>query len=64
MAKKRASKWNFEDLTDPEIYNAIRYLEPDPICRKQQKDDTAFVICFVIVIALLGSLGFIWLYYR
>jgi len=64
MSKKHESKWNIEDLTDPEIYDAIRYLEPEPICRKQEKDDTAFVICFCVVILLLGCLGFIWLLWR
>jgi hypothetical protein len=28
MSKKHESKWNIEELTDPEIYEAIRYLEP------------------------------------
>jgi hypothetical protein len=58
MAKKHESKWNIEDLTDPDIYEAIRYLEPDPKC---QKDDSSFVICITIVILLLGCLGFMWL---
>ena len=61
MAKKYESKWNIEDLTDPDIYDAIRYLEPDPIC---QKGDSSFVICITIVILLLGCLGFMWLVRR
>ena len=64
MAKKYESKWNIEEMTDPDIYDAILYLEPDPQCRKQHKDDTAFVICFCVVILLLGLLGFMCLYYR
>lgn len=62
MAKR--PEWNIEYLSDPEIYDAIRYLEPDPQCRKQRNDDTAFVICVCVVILLLGLLGFMFLYYR
>jgi len=40
MSKKHESKWNLEDLTDPEIYDAILYLEPDPQYRKQHDADT------------------------
>jgi hypothetical protein len=64
MAKKHESKWNIEELTDPDIYDAIRYLEPDPIRRKQQKEDTAFVICVTVIILLLGCVGFVWLLWR
>jgi hypothetical protein len=64
MAKKHGSKWNIEEMTDPDIYDAILYLESDPQCRKQHNDDTAFVIWFCLVILLLGFLGFMCLYYR
>jgi hypothetical protein len=65
MAKKYESKWNIEDLTDREICDAIRYLEPESRCeKKQNNDESAFVICFCVVILLLGFLGFMWLYSR
>jgi hypothetical protein len=64
MAKKPESKWNIEDLTDPEIYEAIRYLEAEQATANEQNDDTAFVLCFCVVILLLGFLGFMSLYYR
>ena len=64
MAKKHESKWNIEEMTDPDVYDAILYLEPDPQYRKQRSDETAFVICFCVVILLLGLLGFMYLYYR
>ena len=64
MSKKHESKWNIEEMTDPDIYDAILYLEPDPECRRHQKDDSGFVIGVSIVILLLGGLGFIWLYLR
>jgi len=62
MAKRPG--WNIECPSDPEIYDAIRYLEPDPICRNEQKDDTAFVICVAVVILLLGCVGFVWLWWK
>ena len=64
MARKRGSKWNIEEMTDPDIYDAILYLEPDPQIRKQHNRGTAFVIFSCIVILLLGFLGFTCLYYR
>ena len=64
MPKKQDSKWNIDELSDPDIYGAIRYLEPDPMRRTQQEDETAFVIGVTIVILLLGCLGFAWLYLR
>jgi hypothetical protein len=64
MANKHESKWNIEEMTDPDIYDAILYLEPDTQCRQQHDDDTAFVICFCLVVLLLGLLGFTCVYYR
>jgi hypothetical protein len=64
MANKYESKWNIEDLTDPEIYEAIRYLEPEQTTVNQQNDETGFVICFCVVIVVLGWLAFTCLYYR
>ena len=53
---------NIEDLNDPDIYDASRYLEPDQTSGKQQKDDNVFVICVTVVILLLGCVGFLWLW--
>ena len=64
MAKKHESKWNIEKMTEPDIYDAILYLEPDPEYRKQRIDETTFVIGFSIIILVLGFLGFMCLYYR
>jgi hypothetical protein len=62
MAKKHESELNIEDLTDAEVYVAIRYLEPDPRSANQQNNDAASAICVSLVILLLGYLGFLWLY--
>ena len=68
--------WNIEDLTDAEIYAAIRYLEPDPISadehndgqkdeyNDEQNDDNGVAICFCLYVVLLGCLAFVWFYWR
>jgi hypothetical protein len=63
---------NIEDLTDADIYDAIRYLEPAPrsangqnddIATTDQNDDNGVVICIVLYAALLVRLTFVWLYW-
>jgi hypothetical protein len=60
-----------EDLTDPEIYDALRYLEPGPrsahgqnddIAKTDQNDDNGVGICIVLYVALLVCLAFVWFY--
>lgn len=70
---------NVEDLTDAEIYAAIRYLEAaEPSAevqnmeaqnravrnREEPGDDNAVVICVCLYVALLVCLAFVWLYLR
>jgi hypothetical protein len=55
---------NIEDLTDAEIYAAIRYLEPAETSTDGQNDRNGVVICVCLYIALLGCLAFVWLYWR
>jgi hypothetical protein len=59
---------NIEDLTDTEIYDLIRYLEPNPqsaIEMDGDRDkDNGVVICVCLYIALLVCLAFVWLYWR
>ena len=64
MAKRHESKWNLENLTDPEIYDAIRYLEPNSTSGIEEKDDSGVVICISFLIILLGCLGVMLLYWR
>lgn len=60
---------NIKDLTDTEIYDAIRYLEPDAKSAKEmgeddrEKDNGVF-ICIFLYVALLVSLAFVWFYWR
>jgi hypothetical protein len=60
---------NIEDLTETEIYNAIRYLEPDQKnANKMDADDRnkdkGVVICVCLYIAVLVCLVFFWFYWR
>jgi hypothetical protein len=64
MAKKHESKWNIEDLTDREIYDAIRYLEPTSLRGTKESEDSSVVICVSIVMLLLGCFGVILLYWK
>jgi hypothetical protein len=55
---------NIEDLSDAEIYAAIRYLEPTETSTEEKNDDNGVVICVCLYIALVGCLAFVWLYWR
>jgi hypothetical protein len=60
---------NIEDLTGREIYDAIRYLEPDPKSANQmdgddRDKDNGVVICVFLYVALLACLAFVWFYWR
>ncbi len=60
---------NIEDLTDAKIYDAIRYLEPDPKSANEmdgddQDKDNGVVICVFLYLALLVCLAFMWFYWR
>jgi hypothetical protein len=59
---------NIEDLTDTEMYNAIRYLEPAPksaneIDGDDQSKDNGVVISVCLYVALLVCLAFVWFYW-
>ena len=60
---------NIEDLTDTEIYDAIRYLEPGPHNANEtdgdnQDKDSGVVICVSLYGALLACMAFVWFYWR
>jgi hypothetical protein len=60
---------NIEDLTETEIYDAIRYLEPDPQNANEmdggdRDKDNVVVICIVLCAASLVCLAFMWFYWR
>jgi hypothetical protein len=60
---------NIEDLTHTEIYDAIRYLEPDPKSANEmdgedRDQDDGVVICVFLYVALLVCLAFVRFYWR
>ena len=68
VSKRTGSKWNIEELTDAEIYSAIRYLDGEAPAnsnndRPLSKVETVlFTICIFLIIVLSGYLGYFWLY--
>lgn len=66
--------WNIDDLTDTEIYIAIRYLDPglrnaaqldaDLQDKDNQDKDNGAMICACLYVAILGCLAFLWFYWR
>jgi hypothetical protein len=60
---------NIEYLSDTEIYDAIRYLEPGPKRANEmggdgQDRDNGVVICVCLYAAMLVCLAFVWFYWR
>jgi hypothetical protein len=60
---------NIEDLSDTEMYDAIRYLEPDPKSPNEmngndREKDNGVVICVCLYAALLVCMAFVWFYWR
>ena len=60
---------NIDDITDTEIYAAIRYLEPDSGNAGEQDPDgqgrdNGIVICVCLYVALSACLTFLWFYWR
>jgi hypothetical protein len=69
MLTNHESDGNIEDLADTEIYDAIRYLEPDPKSANEMDEDdrdrdNGVVICVFLYVALLVCLAFVWFYWR
>jgi hypothetical protein len=70
MLTNQEPDWNIDDLTDTEIYAAIRYLEADPRtegkqdANDQDDNDNGVVICVCLYSLLLGCLAFVWFYWR
>jgi hypothetical protein len=60
MSGEGYAESNLDDLTDAEIYAAIRYL--DPQVRAGHDDSAASAICAAILVLVVAWLGFIWLF--
>jgi|HubBroStandDraft_6_1064221.scaffolds.fasta_scaffold1891581_1 hypothetical protein len=70
---------NVEDITDSEIYTAIRYLDAAERStevqnreaqnravrnREEQDADNGVLICVCLYIAMAACLAFLWLYWK
>ena len=69
MLTNQEPDWNIDEITDAEIYAAIRYLEPESgNAREQDSDgqgrDYGVVICVCLYVAMSVSLAFLWFYWR
>jgi hypothetical protein len=53
---------SIEDLTETEIYNAIRYIEPRPRNTNDKQDDSAALVAAIIFVILMLGLGLMLLY--
>jgi hypothetical protein len=51
-SRKPLSRRNLEDLTDAEIYAAIRYLDPDAQSAGERNDSGDVVLGIIFVLAL------------
>ena len=60
MSNKYKTDWKLREVTDEEIYDAIRYLEPEPSSEDDCDDSTAFAIGLSAVILLFGILAYFW----
>jgi hypothetical protein len=54
---------NIEDLTETEINEAIRYLEPHPRNTNEKQDDTATLVAAISFVILMLGLWLMLLYW-
>jgi len=54
---------NIDDLSDTEVYAAIRYLEPDTRSTDEENDDVSVLGCVGLYLLLIACLA-AWLYWN
>jgi hypothetical protein len=54
---------NIEELSETEIYKAIRYLEPRPRNTNEKQDDIAALVAAIIFVIVMLGLGLMLLYW-
>lgn len=68
VSRNPGPKWNIEELTDAEIYSAIRYLDgeapenSDGDSPLSKAATVLFTICISLIIVLSAYLAYFWLY--
>ncbi|MGA8271715.1 MAG: hypothetical protein WB919_09175 [Candidatus Sulfotelmatobacter sp.] len=60
MLKNQDPDRNIQELTDEEIYSAIRYLEPHSESNERQRYGGGFMTAIILLILLLGVIAFVW----
>jgi hypothetical protein len=63
MLTNHEPDWNVNDLSDAQVYAAIRYLEPDTRRVGQENDDVSVLICVGLYLLLMACLA-PWLYWK
>jgi len=63
VPRNNEPKWRIEELGDEEIFDGIRYLDPDTNCKGScNGDNTIQGICLSLAILLSCYLVFVWIY--
>jgi hypothetical protein len=63
MLMNHEPDWNIDNLSDTQVYAAIRYLEPDTRSAGEENDDRRVLICVGLYLLLMACLG-AWLYWK
>jgi hypothetical protein len=61
MGERNESNWNIENLTDAQVYEAIRYLERDAGSSDEKEGDNGVLIYISLFVALFAGLVLCWL---
>ena len=70
MSGKQELKWNIEEVTDAEVYSAIRYLDRKLPETERSDDsrsgtgDVVLTVCTLLVVLLVAFSGYVWLYFK
>jgi hypothetical protein len=63
MLMNHEPDWNIDDLSDTQVYAAIRYLEPVTRHAVEENDDRSVLICVGLYLLLIVCLA-AWLYWK
>ena len=61
MGRKDSSNWNLEELTNAEVYLAIRHLDPDEHARADCEDRRSMIMINILIL-VLGLVGLLCFY--
>jgi hypothetical protein len=64
MLKRYRTKWKFKELTNGEIFAAIRYLESEASNERRCDSSTFIILIYLSLMLLLSFAALTCLYYR